>query len=841
MPRRHTPGWRAELRRALGPVFVAWEAVALVGLLTGIPAAAAHPVTDSTRDTFGEVGMLDMPSAHMADDGQLAVTIGDVGSTQRYSLSFQFLPWLDGSFRYSRVSGTANGNGFYDRSLGFKVRLSREGIYAPDVSIGLRDILGTGVYSSEYVAASKHVGPLDFTAGLGWGRLADNGTLPNPFGLVFSSFKTRKSNTVATGGTVDFGQFFHGSRTGVFGGVVWQTPIDGVQILAEYSSDQYTAESVHSGGIKVRSPVNLGVSYRPYDTLGLSAGWFYGTTYGFTLSLNGDPTTAASPTRIGPQIPPPTVRDDIQQRQALMLMVDRNGRLAATRAGGVWVDVPTDAEGFKQNLMQALLSESRGVRDIDIQGGTLVVDALNQGNNRAQCAKYAQIASAAGATTTTVAMTDLQDADGTVVFCPVAGRATYAAAEAPSGSGPAKVAVEADLERTLRADFAAQALRFDALSLGTSELWLYYENNRYLQESEAAGRIVRLLMAAAPPSVEIFHLTPVRHGIPMQEITVSRNALERTTLAHGVASELGEAIALGAPPLNNSALEEAELYPRFRWSIGPGIRENFFDPDKPLQVQLIASANAEVEIARGWSLETGLTANIYNNYNFARVSNSVLPHVRSDAMLYFQKGEYGIYNLDGVYRTRLARDVFAEIKAGYLEDMYMGAGAQVLWRPNDSRIAIGVDVYEVWKRDFDRLFGWQDYHVFTGHASIYYRSPWYGLNFNVHAGRYLAGDHGVTFEVTRRFSTGVEIGAFATFTNVPFSKFGEGSFDKGIIIHIPFEWSLPVYSQSSYDLILRSLTRDGGQRLYDDDSLYEETRGTSYDDLTQHLDDVVEP
>jgi hypothetical protein len=147
----------------------------------------------------------------------------------------------------------------------------------------------------------------------------------------------------------------------------------------------------------------------------------------------------------------------------------------------------------------------------------------------------------------------------------------------------------------------------------------------------------------------------------------------------------------------------------------------------------------------------------------------------------------------------------------------------------------------VWKRDFDRLFGVQDYYAFTGHASIYYRSPWYGLNFYVHAGRYLAGDYGATFEVTRRFSTGVEIGAYATFTNVPFSKFGEGSFDKGIIIHIPFEWGLPLFSQSSYDLHLNSLTRDGGQRLVGDDSLYEETRRTSYGEIAQHFDDFVDP
>jgi len=194
-----------------------------------------------------------------------------------------------------------------------------------------------------------------------------------------------------------------------------------------------------------------------------------------------------------------------------------------------------------------------------------------------------------------------------------------------------------------------------------------------------------------------------------------------------------------------------------------------------------------------------------------------------------------------MYVTRLTPEVIADAQVGYLEDMYMGAGSQVLWHPDHSRFAFGVDAYQIWKRDYNRLFGIQDYHVFTGHASVYYASPWYGLNFAVHAGRYLAGDYGGTFEITRELLTGVEIGAWATFTNVPFHKFGEGSFDKGIIVRIPLEWGLPISSQSSYDLHLASLTRDGGQRLAGDDVLYQMTRGADFSEISDHLNQVVAP
>ena len=115
---------------------------------------------------------------------------------------------------------------------------------------------------------------------------------------------------------------------------------------------------------------------------------------------------------------------------------------------------------------------------------------------------------------------------------------------------------------------------------------------------------------------------------------------------------------------------------------------------------------------------------------------------------------------------------------GYLESMYAGFGGEVLWRPENQRWAIDADLFEVKERNFDRLFGLQSYHVLTGHISVFYESPWYNFIFGVHAGQYLAVDRGVTFDITRRFATGVEVGAFFTKTNVSANQFGEGSFDK---------------------------------------------------------------
>ena len=161
-----------------------------------------------------------------------------------------------------------------------------------------------------------------------------------------------------------------------------------------------------------------------------------------------------------------------------------------------------------------------------------------------------------------------------------------------------------------------------------------------------------------------------------------------------------------------------------------------------------------------------------------------------------------------------------------------GRGRRGTGRPRGQRWAIG-DLYGVWQREFDRLFGLQPYRQVTGHVTVYYASPWYDLDFQFRAGQYLAGDRGVTLEVTRRFSTGIEIGAFVTKTNVSSANFSEGSFDKGIIIRIPINWIAPINTQSQVALDLRPVQRDGGQVLGGDATLYEETRRASQSEIVR--------
>ena len=70
--------------------------------------------------------------------------------------------------------------------------------------MGLRDFIGTGLYSGEYLVATKNIGSrVKLTAGIGWGRLSGENNFENIFGRA-----NRASRSTGFGGTFQINQFF---------------------------------------------------------------------------------------------------------------------------------------------------------------------------------------------------------------------------------------------------------------------------------------------------------------------------------------------------------------------------------------------------------------------------------------------------------------------------------------------------------------------------------------------------------------------------------------------------------------------------------------------------------
>jgi hypothetical protein len=259
-------------------------------LAIGVMAATVAGIAaadDYSANDFGSVGLMQTPTARMSEDGEFKAGISLVSPYNQLLLGVQLLPWLETQLRYVEISNRLygpedfSGNQTYkDRGVDFKIRLIQEGDYLPQVSVGALDIGGTGLFSSEYLVASRRFHNLDFSFGLGWGRMGSRGGLRNPLRIASSRFEERPQEGP---GSFSLKRFFSGAEVSPFGGVQWQTPIDGVSLKLEYDGNDYKSE-VFDNNQDVHFPVNAALNWRVWDSVDLSAGVERGDTAMFRVS-----------------------------------------------------------------------------------------------------------------------------------------------------------------------------------------------------------------------------------------------------------------------------------------------------------------------------------------------------------------------------------------------------------------------------------------------------------------------------------------------------------------------------------------------------------------------------
>ena len=245
------------------------------------------PILPTGYALSGTPGLIDLPTALMAPDAELAFGVSHAAGNTRVTTTFQILPRLSGSFRYAKQEGVLGGEDNFDRSFDLRWQVRPESRRFPAVAVGLNDFVGTGRYSGEYVVATKTLTPrFRGTIGIGWGRLAGADAIPNPFGLLSDRFDTRPTERRGEeGGGIEFDRIFRGDAA-LFGGLSVELA-DGLTAKVEYSPDDYRDER-EAGEIDRRTPLNVGIDWRVREGLRLQGALLHGdaVAVGLTLATN---------------------------------------------------------------------------------------------------------------------------------------------------------------------------------------------------------------------------------------------------------------------------------------------------------------------------------------------------------------------------------------------------------------------------------------------------------------------------------------------------------------------------------------------------------------------------
>lgn len=643
-----------------------------------------------TASDWGEIGLLQTPTARMAPAGDVRLQMSRAAPYTRGTVMMQPLDWLEFGFRYTDVSNRlygptiAGSQTYKDKSIDVKLRLREETNLLPQVALGLRDIGGTGLFSGEYLVASKRWGNWDASLGLGWGYLGARGNIKNPLSVFGSSFDTRPLDKTATGGTVNTSAMFHGP-TALFGGVQWHAPGDPWTFKLELDGNDYQHEP-QANNQTTKSPINIGAVYTYSPNLDFSLGLERGNTWMLGLTLHGGVNALYTPKVLDPALPPFKAT-------------------AATRM---------PPAGWGQTAKNIEMYTGWSVRSITHEPGQTTVQI---------------------------------EADGAL----------------------------------------------------------------YLQER--LDRVIAVLHQDAPASSTRFVIQLQQRGLPLSRVDVDRGEwVARHYQAE--APELRLPVVQTLPGQAPAAADWRGSASGFKAELAPSYSQSLGGPDGFLLYQIGAQAKVEQRFSENTWISGVFNVRLLDNYDkFKYDAPSNLPRVRTYIRQYVTTSRATLPLLQATHVQALGSSQYLSVYGGMLESMYGGVGAEWLYRPWQSRLAFGVDANHVRQRDFRQNLAFRDYSVNTGHATLYWDTGWNDVQVKLSAGRYLAGDTGATLDVKRVFQNGTAIGAWATKTNVSAAEFGEGSFDKGIYVNIPFDVMMPKSSPSMANIIWSPLTRDGGARL----------------------------
>ena len=282
-------------------LFVVSSNVALASINDYIyPNSSSHSYSN-----YGTVGLIQMPSARFHEAGSLGFNWSHIDPYLRGSIVAYPFDWFEASYQYTDVNNALysdiaafSGNQSYkDKSFDAKLRIFREGEFMPAVAIGARDLAGTGVFSSEYLVASKKIGPVDLTLGLGWGTLSRD-KLSNPLSQISDEFDIRTLDMDTRGGEFNVGYFFSGNM-GVFGGAEILIPnMKGLRFKIEYDATDYGLEGFPDGSSSFNlaykpvrresSPINAGFVFPLSELFHLKLNYVKGNTLSFGFSMQGN-------------------------------------------------------------------------------------------------------------------------------------------------------------------------------------------------------------------------------------------------------------------------------------------------------------------------------------------------------------------------------------------------------------------------------------------------------------------------------------------------------------------------------------------------------------------------
>ena len=339
--------------------------------------------------------------------------------------------------------------------------------------------------------------------------------------------------------------------------------------------------------------------------------------------------------------------------------------------------------------------------------------------------------------------------------------------------------------------------------------------------------------------IDVSHIT---RGIQLNSITYRGEDLDNKKIANSLVLRNLEVKQVAPNSYKNNNFKPLLKFPIAIFSIDPDIRVHLGSPEKFSYTGLGIKFGAEIQLNRHLTLNASIGQSIVDNFD-DKISCpcSSLENVRTEIVSYLQESD-DLYlknlQLDNIWSPY--KSIYGRISLGYLEEMYGGVSSELMYKPFNHDFFMSIESNYVRKRNYKGRFDFLSYKTNTSHFNFAYYEPSLNILMKWSYGKYLAGDKGYTLDLSRRHPSGWQSGFYFTRTNVSAEEFGEGSFDKGFYFNIPFDVFQKKYSKNKVNFALKTMTRDGGQKLLIQNRLIDSFYGTTKTEIYESWDNYLD-
>lgn len=408
---------------------------------------------------------------------------------------------------------------------------------------------------------------------------------------------------------------------------------------------------------------------------------------------------------------------------------------------------------------------------------------------------------------------------------------------------------EMELVQDLIYPFSEQGfdlLRIDLSSdsCGQTTLRIYVENRVYRTEYEVKKRLNHLLSNLAPINIDHIIVVLEAKGFPVQEYHFSVDFLHDFSAGEIAAAELNVLspiidVSFVNPLYVNTLFKQPRNW--FNLEVLPKVH-TFFGSSRG-KFKYLYGLNLALDgylwdnVYYTLMLGYAFVSNLGDIQDMDRLNPSQLINVRTDIIRYYQ--QTGV-TIDQAYLQKnwnMGAGWFSRLSVGAFEEEYGGIASEFLYYPVCSDWAVGVEAAILKKRTFNG-FGFTSrirklqrfkptYQRFLGKQyffNLHYDCKMINIDFHIKAGKFLANDWGIRYQLTRYFDSGLRVSFWYTHTNAKDFINCKRYQDRGVEVSLPLDIFYTHSDRKRWGYGMSAWLRDIGVFARTGDTLFETIR-----------------